>query len=343
MLDEADFIARYDKENALGLMGRLPEQLTHDYPKLKHVPARDELKNVVLAGMGGSAQPGEFIKTWLGDRLPVPFVIVRDYVLPGFVGPETLVVASSYSGNTEETLAALSEAEKRGARIVVMASGGKLLELAKAKGLEHFALPTDLQPRMAVLYAVRALTTLLEEAGLVEGALEELAEAGNWLKAHMGHWGMSAPAASNVAKQIAAELVGHPVVVYAGATLAFAAMKWKIGFNENAKNIAFYNYLPEFNHNEFQGWLHPERSGLKVIELVSNLDHPRVQKRFEVSNRLLSSVFAPVVVRAVGDTKCEQLVWTIALGEHVATYLAILNQVDPTPVDLVERFKKELG
>jgi glucose/mannose-6-phosphate isomerase len=343
MLDEADFIARYDKENALGVIGGLPEQLQHDYPETPGLPKADEVKNVVLAGMGGSAQPGEFIKTWLGDRLPVPFVIARDYALPGFVGPETLVVISSYSGNTEETIAALADAEKRGAKVVVSASGGKLLEMARTKGYPHFELPNGIQPRMAVLYAVRALTTLLERAGLAEGALEELAASGSWLVGEMGSWGPETATAENEAKRVAGELVGHPVVVYAGGVLGFAAMKWKIAFNENAKNIAFYNYLPEFNHNEFQGWLHPERSGLKVVELESGLDHPRVQRRFEVSNRLLSNVFAPIQVKAVGETRLQQLVWTIALGEYVATYLAMLNQVDPTPVELVERFKVELG
>lgn len=342
MLDEADVIAQYDKEDALGVMGSLPEQLQHDYPEVPGLPEKAGIRAIVLAGMGGSAQPGEFIKTWLGDRLPVPFVIARDYTLPGFVGNDTLVIVSSYSGNTEETIAVLAEAEKRGAMIVVSAAGGKLIAAAKEKGLPHFELPNAYQPRMAVLYAVRAMVTLLERIGLVDGALAELAASGVWLTDQL-RWGKDVPTAENEAKQIAEQLVGHPVVVYAGATLAFAAMKWKIGLNENAKNIAFYNYLPEFNHNEFQGWLHPERSGLKVIELQSNLDHDRVQKRFAVSNRLLSRAFAPIEVHAVGETRLQQLVWTIALGEFVATYVAVLNKVDPTPVDLVEDFKKELG
>lgn len=343
MLDEADFIARYDKEDALGVIAGLPEQLQKDYPETPGLPKANEITSIVLAGMGGSAQPGEFLKTWLGDRLPVPFVIARDYMLPGFVGPKTLVVASSYSGNTEETIAALADAEKRGAKIVVSAAGGKLLELVREKRYPHFELPNALQPRMAVLYAVRAMTTLVERMGLVSGALDELADSGKWLAGQMGGWKGEVPTEKNEAKQIANELVGHPVVVYAGGVLAFAAMKWKIAFNENAKNIAFYNYFPELNHNEFIGWGHPERSGLKVIELQSNLDHERVQKRFEVTNRLQSQAFAPVEVNAEGKTRLEQLVWTIALGEYTATYLALLNNVDPTPVDLVERFKKELG
>jgi glucose/mannose-6-phosphate isomerase len=343
MLDQADFIARYDKENALGVVAGLPQQLQHEYPATPGLPKRGEIKNIVLAGMGGSAQPGEFIKTWLGDRLPVPFVIARDYALPGFVGPETLVVASSYSGNTEETIAALAQAEAKGARVVVSAAGGKLLELARERRLVHFELPSALQPRMAVLYAVRAMVTLLERLELVQGALDEMTAVGTWLEGQMGSWKPEVATADNAAKQIAGELVGHPAVVYAGPVLGFAAMKWKIAFNENAKNIAFYNYFPELNHNEFQGWLHPERTGLKVVELQSDLDHERVAKRFEVTNRLLSNVFAPIEVRAEGKTKLEQLVWTIALGEYAATYLAILNQVDPTPVELVEKFKKELG
>jgi len=342
MLDEADFITRYDKEDALGVMGRLPEQLAHTFPEVRDLDSLKGAANIVLAGMGGSAQPGEFIKTWLGHKLPVPFVIVRDYILPEFVGPSTLAIISSYSGNTEETLSALKEAEKRGAKIVIMASGGELLDIAKEKDFPFMQLPSAYQPRMAVLYAVKALASLVEHLGLVDGAIVEMEAAGKWLQAEMQAWAAKVPTADNQAKQIAQELVGHPIVVYAGPVMAFAAMKWKIAFNENAKNIAFYNYFPELNHNEFIGWGHPEKHGLKVVELRSSFDHPRVRERFDVTNRLLSSRFAPIQVEAKGVIPLEHLVWTIGLGEFAATYLAILNQIDPTPVDLVEQFKAEL-
>jgi glucose/mannose-6-phosphate isomerase len=344
MLDQADYIARYDKEDVLGIMGKLPEQLAYKFEEVEGFKELGKPANIVLAGVGGSAQPAEFIKTWLGAQLKVPFVIARDYSLPGFVGPDTLMIASSYSGNTEETLSALKEAEKAGAKIVVMASGGKLVEAAKAGGHPAYILPAAFQPRMAVLYAVKALATMLEELGLVKGAVAELESAGEWLaQQNLEQWSGKSPEKENAAKQIASELVGHPVVVYAGPVLSFAAMKWKIAFNENAKNISFYNYFPELNHNEFQGWLNPQQSGLKVIELRSNLDHERVQKRFSVTNQLHSNIFKPIEVNAVGETKLQQLIWVIALGEHVATYLAVLNQVDPMPVDLVEEFKKRLG
>jgi glucose/mannose-6-phosphate isomerase len=344
MLDQADFIARYDKSDVLSLMMGLPEQLSHKFEEPQGVEKLGGVDNIVLAGMGGSAQPGEFLKTWLGEELTVPFVIVRDYTLPAFVSHRTLVIASSYSGNTEETISGLLDAKDKGAKTAVIATGGKLLAMAKEQGIVHIELPVALQPRMAVFYSVNAFATLFEGMGLLKGITRDLSDAGQWLaEAHMQNWAAKSPTKDNVAKQIANELVGHPVVVYAGRALAFAAMKWKIGINENAKNIAFYNYFPELNHNEFIGWSHPQNSGLKVVELKSSFDHPRVQKRFEVTNRLRSDIFSPIEVEAEGETELEQLIWTIALGEFTATYLAILNQVDPFPVDLVEKFKKELG
>ncbi len=344
MLDQADFIARLDKANALGVIAALPDQLRYkfDQPELSHLT---DIRSIVIAGMGGSAQGAEFIKTWLGDRLPLPLVIVRDYDLPAFVDETTLVVASSYSGNTEESIAALQVAEERHAKIVVISSGGKLLAEAEAKGhpLFHYELPEGYQPRMAVLYDVRALAQMIEGLGLLKGIVDELAAVATWLADQTGDWGPTTNTDQNQAKQIATALVGHVAVVYAGPTLAFAAMKWKIAFNENAKNLAFYNYFPELNHNEFIGWSHPERSGLKVIELRSDKDHPQVQKRFDITNKLLSSAFSPIEVQAKGEDKLQQLVWTITLGEYVATYLAFLNGIDPSPVELVEKLKAELA
>lgn len=343
MLDQPDMIARYDKSDALGVITSLPNQLSHEFPLPAGLAEMRGVSSIVLTGMGGSAQGAEFIKTWLSDRLLVPFVVVRDYTLPAFVGPDTLVIAASYSGNTEETLSAIHDASVKKARIIVITAGGKLLEAAKVLEYPHFVLPGGLQPRFAVLYAVRALTTVIESIGLAEGILDELAASGEWLRGQLGVWAPTVPAADNHAKQIAQALVGHVAVVYAGPVLGFAAMKWKIAFNENAKNIAFYNYFPEMNHNEFIGWQFPQSSGLKVIELRSDLDNAQITKRFDITNRLLSAAFAPIEVHAAGETKLQQLVWSIGLGEYVATYLAFLNGIDPTSVGLVEKLKTELA
>lgn len=342
MLDLADTISRYDKHDILGVIAGQPQQLRQEY-KYDGIAELAGANSIVLAGMGGSALAGEFIKHWLSDRLPVPFEIVRGYELPAYVGKDTLVVVSSYSGNTEETISCLHDAQKRAAKVVVMSAGGALIEAATAQHLPALDVPGGLQPRLAVLYGVKALAGLLEELGLARGLVKELEAVATWSEGEIKGWGAAVPTAENSAKQLAEAFLGHPIVVYAGPTLALPAMKWKIDANENAKNLAFYYNWPEFNHNEFLGWAHPARAGLRVVELQSSLDHPQIAKRFEVSNRLLSGTMPePIIITAVGETRLEQMVWTILLGDYAMAYLAFLNQVDPTPVPMIEKLKGEL-
>lgn len=341
MLDSSHLIKEIDKGSALAVVAGQPGQLKHELEFT--APSFDGTENIVVAGMGGSVLGAEFVRAWLGDRLQVPLTIVRDYDLPKFVNEKTLAIISSYSGNTEETLSAYEGAKKAGASIVIISAGGKLLDIAKAGKHPHVHIPPGMQPRLSVLAGVRALTNVLESLKLVEGALKELEEAADWVMPELSGWVGDTPTSSNQAKQIARKLLGFPVVIYAGPTLGTVAQKWKININENAKNVAFYNQLPEFNHNEFQGWLNPLEKNFKVIELISDLDHQRVQKRFAVSNRLLSgNMPAPIMVSAKGKTRLEQMLWATLLGDFVSVYLAFLNQVDPTPVELVEKLKKEL-
>ena len=342
MLDNLDTIAKYDNHNALGVIAGQPEQLKHAC----ELPKREwgEVRQVVLAGMGGSALAAQFLSNWLGSRLPVPLIIVRDYDLPEYIGPETLLIASSYSGNTEETRAALAEARKRGAQVAVLTSGGQLEEQAEAHDLQLLETPSGLQPRLAVLYSVRAIAQLLEAVGLVEHLVVELESAADWMMGELAAWLADSPTSSNQAKQIAERLLGFTVIIYGGPALAMPTMKWKIDINENAKNLAFFNVLPEFDHNEFIGWANPVEKAVRVVELQSSLDRPRINQRFELSNRLLSgSMPEPIIVQAKGTTRLQQMLWTIILGDFVSAYLAFLNGIDPTPVELVEKLKKELG
>lgn len=344
MLDDAQFVHNLDHSNALGVIAGQPQQLKQSFNVGVRTP-ESEVRNVVVAGMGGSALGTEFLRSWLGDKLPVPVVIVRDYSLPGFVNENTLLFASSYSGNTEETLSALAAAENANAQIVVISSGGKLEELAGAGGHTYVKVPGGFQPRLAILYSARIVAQTLIDLGMLDGGvIAELEEAADWVTSELGQWAVNSPTDQNLAKQIADEVVGHPVVIYGGPMLAMCAMKWKIDLNENAKNAAFYYHLPEFSHNEFNGWLFPNEKDLKVIELQSNLDHPQINKRFEVTNRLLSGKLPkPIIVQAQGETKLKQMLWTLILGDFVSAYVAFLNGIDPTPVDLIEKLKKELA
>lgn len=343
MLDDLKYIHQKDTHDALGIAGKQHEQLTHVFD-LDWKP-QAEIKNVVLAGMGGSALAGLLSNTW--PDYQVPFEIVRDYEIPAYVGEQTLFIASSYSGNTEETLAAIAAAQDTGAQIVVLAGGGKLVEIAQDKGYPYEVIPAVEQPRFAVLFALKAYVTILERAGLVkpEEAEQSMNDASTFLAQAMETWGATTPVSKNPAKQLALELAGSSPVIYAGPKLFPAAYKWKISFNENAKNVAWCNQYPEFNHNEFMGWTsHPIEKPYKIVELRSNLENERVQKRFEVSERLLSGRRpAPEVVHVQGETILQQLLWAVAFGDFVSIYVALLNGLDPSPVDLIEKFKKELG
>lgn len=341
MLDDLKYVHQRDKSDALGVAEKQWQQLKQVYQLELKV---SQIKNIVFAGMGGSALAAVISKTWPGYT--VPFEIVRSYEIPSFVNENTLFIASSYSGNTEETLSALAQAEEKGANIVIITSGGKLHEIAEEKGYSFELLPDASQPRFGVFYSLKALVTILEKAGFVDSnsANDALGEAAEFLKTSVESWRPDVPAGQNVAKQIALELVGKSPVIYGGTKMFPAAYKWKINMNENAKNVAWCNEFPEFNHNEFLGWSsHPLDKPYKPVFLQSNYDHPQVTKRFEVTKKLLSGKMPqPIIINAKGETLLEQLVWAITLGDFVSLYLALLNNLDPSPVELIEKLKKEL-
>lgn len=340
MLDDLKYIHDKDAQDSLGVAEKQWQQLMEQFNV--ELPV-DTFENIVLSGMGGSALASLIVSSWPG--VSVPFQTVRDYDIPGYVGANTLFIASSYSGNTEETLSALSQAQKTGATIVVIAAGGELVRIAKEQGYPHLLLPQISQPRYAALVSLKALVSVLVAAKVVDvEKLTELEDAADWLRDAVTAWTPAVPTAQNYAKQTALELIGKSIVVYAGPKMYPAAYKWKISFNENAKHVAWVNQYPEFNHNEFIGWTkQPVDKPYAVIDLRSKLEHPQVQKRFEVSERLLSGVRpAPHVITPEGETLLQQLLWTIALGDFTSLYVALLNGINPTPVDLIEKFKKAL-
>lgn len=341
MLDDLKYIHEKDGQDALGIAAKQWQQLEYKF----ELPELDlSVENVVYAGMGGSALSALMSQSWPGYTLP--FEIVRSYSLPAYINGKTLCIIASYSGNTEETLSCLEQAKDKGAHIVVIASGGRLQEIARSNNYPLMLIPNAQQPRFAALYILKALITILEKAGLVQAddAEQQMHFAGQFLKDAVRNWLPVMPTVHNPAKQIAQELMGKSIVIYSGPLLFPAAYKWKISFNENAKHIAWCNQLSEFNHNEMLGWTkQPVQKPYAVIDIRSNAEHPRIQKRFEVTERLLSGLRpAPIVIRPQGTTLLEKLLWAVALGDFVSLYLALLNGINPTPVDLIEKFKKSL-
>ena len=342
MLDNLNYIAQKDTFDALGLAHDTPTQLRHDF-QTPHVDSHPEIHSIVFAGMGGSALQAEFIKAW--PKLLVPFIVWRDYDLPDFVNENTLVLVASYSGNTEETLSSLAAARAKGAMIGVMAGGGKLQAEAEQHGDVFTQIPKAVQPRMAVLYAFRMLVEMLIAYGVVENSvLAELETASAHLESEVKAWGKEIEAAQNPAKQLAEKLVGKTPIIYSAAHLSAAAYKWKISVNENAKNTAWYNLYPEFNHNEFMGWTsHPIEKPFVIFDIRSTLDHPQIKKRFELTDKLLSGKRPKAnEIWLEGDTLMKQMLWGCILADFASIYTGILNGVDPTQVDLITKLKNEL-
>lgn len=346
MLDDDNVIRQRDPAGALGVAASQHEQARFAVhvvnPENDHRP----ITRIVVVGMGGSALAALLAQAWLKGELEVPFEVVRTYDLPEYVNYHTLVIASSYSGNTEETLAGLDEARKKSAQVAVIAAGGKLGEVAEEESVAHVVLPADLQPRMAVIYNLRALVALMAHFGVVSyDRFAEISDQADWLASESQNWVPGVTTDKNYAKQLALLAVGKTPVFYAGSLMAPVAYKWKISWNENAKNVAFWDEYPEFNHNEFLGWTsHPIEKPFAIFDLVSKFEHPRILKRFELSDRLLSGKRPKAnTVTIAGDSVIAQLLWGSILADFVSIYVAILNGVDPTPVPIIEKLKKELA
>lgn len=346
MLDDTNVLKQRDRSDALGVAASLHHQVSYDCP-LAHVSHDGrELTSVVIAGMGGSALAADVLKVLVRDTFAVSLEVVKGYDLPRYAAKSTLVIASSHSGNTEETVSCLEQAIERGCQLAVTSTGGKLKDIADQHDILYAPIPHDTQPRMGMIYNLRALIRILIEFGLVDKRLySDMAATENWLAKESDLWTSDMPTERNYAKQLALIAVGKTPVFYGGSLMSPVAYKWKISWNENAKNVAFWNYLPEFNHNEFLGWTsHPVEKPFAVFDLVSELEHPRVLKRFALSDKLLSGRRPKATVVPIeGDTLLKQMLWGCILADFVSIYVAVLNGVDPTPVDLIEKFKKELG
>ena len=345
MLDDQNLLSEKDPFGAL-------EVALNQYKQAELVsevinPNSDATINkVVVTGMGGSALAALLIKSWQESKLNITFEIVRDYKLPNYVDDKTLVIASSYSGNTEETLSCLDEALKKGANIGCVSSGGKLVEIAKNNELPYVVLPSGIQPRMGVIANLRAILAILVSYGVVsQSDFDEVKNLGPWLNAESKKWGRDVPTNENQAKQLALLSAGKTAIFYSSTAMGGVAYKWKISWNENAKNVAFWNVLPEFNHNEFMGWTsHPVEKPYVVFDLRSSFDHPKITKRFEISDRLLSGKRPKAnVIELQGESVIAQMLWASIFADFVSIYLAILNGVDPSKVELIEKLKQELA
>ena len=345
MLDDVNIIRQRDPSGALGAVGTMPQQAVFDAHFEGEVVERP-ISSVVIAGMGGSALAADMIKVLVGDELRLPLEVVKGYRLPSHVDSSTIVVAISHSGNTEETLECYRQARVRGAVVGVLGTGGELIRLAEQDNVLRVCVPGGVQPRMSTVYHLRALLKILQQYNLISSRVYgQIADAAGWLGDWLNEWAAERSEEHNYAKQLAQKTVGKTAVFYGGELTGPIAYKWKISWNETAKNVAFCSQYPEFNHNEFIGWSsHPIDKPFAIFDLQSSFEQPRIAERMELSDRMLSGMRPKAnQVSLVGDNLVQQFLWGIALADMTSIYGAILNGVDPTAVDLIEKFKHSLN
>jgi glucose/mannose-6-phosphate isomerase len=339
-------IERIDASRMIDDVLALPEQLRDALWRVESagLTSQDSPGGLVIAGMGGSAIGGALARAALGDRASRPIVLTRGYGLPPWTTPDTTVLCVSYSGNTEETLAAFEAAGALGARRVVATTGGKLAESARADGVPVIPLPGGFQPRVAVAYL---LVVALEVAGLCGVAPRvhlEIDVAAAHAEQLAAEWGPEGDE-DNLAKALARGLHGTiPLIAGSGLT-APIAYRWKTQMNENVKQPAFSNELPELDHNEIVGWDSAGELGRFSAVFLADSDlHPRIQQRIELTRGLIAAKAAATYrVESRGEHQTERLISLVLLGDLVSIYMAVLRGVDPTPIEVMERLKGELA
>jgi len=300
--------------------------------------AQSESTGLLVCGMGGSAIGGDLAAAALGDRLSGPLLSVRGYGLPSWVTPEWAVLCSSYSGETEETLACFAAAEALGARRVIAGTGGALVESARAAGDPVIGLPGLLPaPRTAVAYMLVCAAEVAAAAGIAPRIAAEIEAAATFLETHRDDL-------RHRAAEVAAAIGDRVPVVYgAGPTIA-AARRWKTQVNENAKQPAFCAELPEANHNEICIWEAPAAAGLAAVLLEDRDQHPRERLRFELTAAEVErDGEAAIRIEAAGESRTERLLWTVMLGDLVSLELAEARGVDPLPIEAIYRLKASLS
>jgi glucose/mannose-6-phosphate isomerase len=346
MLNEKD-IKHYDNSNMFEVLVNFNKQITEAVSIGKAVTIKENfpgVKNIVICGMGGSAIGGDLLRSVLQYEIKIPVYINRNYRLPAFADGNTLVIASSYSGNTEETLSAYEEAKVRGCKIICISSGGNLSLLAENEGRLLIKIPRGYQPRCAIAFSFFPLLILMNKLGFVSDKSMEIEKIISRMKKRSSEYTLLNE--NNPAIKIAHYLQGKYPVIYSSTDLLdIANLRWRGQINENAKSLAFGSLLPEMNHNEILGWQeNPElMKKLVIISLEDKDDHPQIKKRQKIMFSLISS-FANMLVEleGKGDSLLERVFDLIHLGDWVSFYLAILYKVDPTPVEKINYLKSKL-
>ncbi len=304
------------------------------------------IENIVFGGMGGSAIAGDVITSFFSDSLSVPFYVNRGYDIPAFASSKSLFIASSYSGNTEETLSAFDSAEKRGAKIIAITSGGAVADRAEQKNYPLFLMPGGYPPRSALGFPLGILMNILSRAGIISVSFDELKQAVLFIKQEQEYLESSDGSCASLAESLCGTL---PFVYGSSHSTDVIALRWKAQFNENSKIHAASGVFSEMNHNEIMGWARHEKTGgffdsVSAVLLKLPDDHARIKIRMEITRKIISEQGINVFeVEAKGKSKLARLLYLISFGDWTSYHLAFFNGVDPTEIPTISVLKEELS
>lgn len=350
-LDDLQHMKTVDPDNMLAHIVALPDQFENAWRRAQTFSLPETHRHprqIVLLGMGGSAIGGDLLAALIAGTSPVPFAVVRGYDLPAFIsGPDTLVIASSFSGGTEETLAAADQALARGIRLLGITTGGKLAEHARTHNYPLWTFDYRSQPRAALGWSFGLLIGLAHQLNLAPHLEADLKEAVALLRDQRAIYAAENVVTQNPAKRDAGQMIGRIPVFYGGGYFEPVARRWKGQINENAKAWAQYEPMPEANHNAIVGTSFPEErmsNMLNIFITSRQYDHPRVQLRHELTFKLclqhgiMADKFHPK-----GQSALAQMCHAIQHGDYISYYVAMAYGADPTPVAPIMELKEQMS
>ena len=339
-----ELIKKYDTQNQFRVLVESYQQIENAWDTKINLN-KDlfaEPNNIVISGMGGSAISGDLLKCFLRDEIKIPIAVNRDYSFPAFVNAKTLVIISSYSGNTEESISSFQDALKKKCKIITVSTGGKIKELAQKNNIPWIKLQAGYHPRYALGTSFFTLLKLLQSLKLIP-------EQDSLVKEIISLWknkGVEYSKENNVALTHAEELTGFIPLIYTSSILEPVGYRLKCQFNENSKLHAYNNVIPELNHNEIIGWetFFDKQFNLKLILILDKDYHPQIKKRFEITYELIQAAGADIISLKSNEENLKvRIMDLIYLGDWITYYSAVLRGFDPSEIDNINTLKNRLA
>lgn len=293
--------------------------------------------NVVVTGMGGSSIGGTLLAELVSKESKIPILVNKNYFLPYYIDENSLVIVSSYSGNTEETIQSLESALEKGAKVVSISSGGKLQEIAESQNIDHITIPSGMPPRAALGYSLVQMLFVLYNFDIIgTGFKEDLYASISLLEKEQEN-------IKSQAENTAKTLLGKTIVIYSPFGEEGVALRLRQELNENSKVLAWHNTVPEMNHNELVGWTE-KRDDLAVIFFRNNTDYARVSKRIDLTKEIVLKYASKVIeIYSKGNSPIERAMYHVNMGDFISSYLAEIRNIDPNEIQVIEYLKSSLA